>query len=258
MLGIFALLLVGAIVCVRLGAWQIDRAVGAAEQQAAIEQAAREQSPPVPVADVVLPQSSFTQSMVGARVELTGTWEPDLTYWVPGRELEGRSGYLLLSAFREDGTGAIMPVVRGWVAEKDPAYLEVPTGTVTVVGFIDGSEAADTGASGSDEIDAVSAGALVNAWGGPIYSGYIILISAAPAAGAPGAAPEGLAPIEGMPPPALPSGGLNLRNVAYAAEWFIFGGFALVLWGRMVRDEVRVRRTERGEAPGATSPSVTA
>lgn len=254
MLGIFALLLIGAVVCVRLGAWQVDRAVGAAEQQAAIDQAAREDGPPVPVADVVAPQTSFTQSMVGARVELTGRWEPDLAYWVPGRDLAGETGYLLLDAFREDDTGAIMPVVRGWVAEKDPGYLELPTGTVTVVGFIDGSESADRGAPDGDEVEAISAGALVNLWGGPIYSGYIILISSDPAAGAPGDAPLGLAAIEGMPPPALPSGGLNLRNVAYAAEWFIFGGFAIVLWWRMVRDEVRVLRAARGRAAEPALP----
>lgn len=244
MLGIFALLLVGAIVCVRLGAWQIDRAVGAAEQQAAIEQAARENDPPVPVAEVVEPQTSFTQSMVGSRVELTGTWESDLTYWVPGRDLDGQSGYLLLTAFREDATGAIMPVVRGWVEQKDPGYLELPAGTVTVMGFIDGSEAAETPGEG-DEIEAVSAGALVNLWGGPIYSGYIILVSSDPAAGSPGSAPEGLPAVEAMPPPVLPTGGLNLRNLLYAAEWFVFGGFALFLWWRMVRDEVQMLRAQR-------------
>lgn len=242
MLGIFALLLVGAVVCVRLGAWQVDRAVGAAEQQAAIEQAARENDPPVPIAEVVAPQTSFTQAMVGQRVEVTGSWEPDSAFWVPGRELDGRPGYLLLTAFREQGTGAILPVVRGWVAEKDPAQLELPAGTVTVMGFIDGSEAAETGGADGDEIASVSAGALVNIWGGPIYSGYVIVVSATPEAGAPGWAPGGGAALEAMPPPVLPSGGLNLRNLLYAAEWFVFGGFALFLWWRMVRDEVRVLR----------------
>ncbi|WP_420113205.1 SURF1 family protein [Pseudactinotalea sp.] len=242
MLGIFALLLVGAVVCVRLGAWQVDRAVGAAEQQAAIEQAARENDPPVPIAEVVAPQTSFTQAMVGQRVEVTGVWEPDLAYWVPGRELDGRPGYLLLTAFREESTGALLPVVRGWVAEKDPAHLELPSGTATVMGFIDGSEAAETGGADGDEIDSVSAGALVNIWGGPIYSGYVILVSATPEAGAPGWAPGGGATLEAMPPPVVPSGGLNVRNLLYAAEWFVFGGFALFLWWRMVRDEVRVLR----------------
>lgn len=253
MLGIFALLLVGAIVCVRLGAWQLDRAVGAAEQQAAIEQAAREDDPPVPIAEVVGPQTSFTQAMVGQRVEVTGTWEPDLTYWVPGRDLAGETGYLLVTALREDSTGALLTVLRGWVAEKDPAYLDLPDGAVTVMGFIDGSEAAETGirADPGGEIDSISVGALVNVWGGPIYAGYVILVSAEPGGGAPGTGPDGLDPVAAMPPPVLPSGGLNLRNIAYAAEWFVFGGFALVLWGRMVRDEVRAQRAQRAESAAA-------
>lgn len=249
MLGIFALLLVGAVVCVRLGAWQIDRAVGAAERQAAIEQAAREDDPPVPIADVVAPQTSFTQAMVGTRVEVMGSWEPELSYWVPDRELEGATGYLLLAAFREESTGALLPVLRGWVPEKDPAYLELPAGTVTVMGFLDGCEAAEEAAQPGDEIDSINAGVLVNAWGGPIYSGYVILVSADPSGGAPGSAPAGLAAVEPMPPPMLPTGGLNLRNLLYAAEWFVFGGFALFLWGRMVRDEVRVLRAERARQP---------
>ncbi len=255
MLGIFVLLLVGAIVCVRLGAWQIDRAIGAAEQQAAIDQAAREDADPVPVAEVVAPQVGFTQAMVGARVELVGRWEPDLAYWVPNRELGGESGFLLLTAFREESTGALMPVVRGWVPTKDARYLTLPGGEITVMGFLDGSEAAETGIAPGDEAESVSAGALVNVWGGPIYSGYLILVDADPADGAPSSAPAGLAAVEAMPPPVLPTGGLNLRNLAYAVEWFLFGGFALVLWGRMIRDEVRARRDETSSAAAVADAS---
>lgn len=254
MLGIFALLVLGAIVCVRLGAWQIDRAVGAAERQAAIEQSAREDAPPVPVSDVVDPQIGFTQAMVGARVEITGRWEPELAYWVPDREHDGESGYVLLTAFREESTGALMPVARGWVAEKDPALLQLPTGEATVMGFLDGSEAADAGIpAGADEVEDISAGALVNAWGGPIYSGYLILVSAVPDQGAPGSTTESAGEIGQLPPPELPTGGLNLRNLAYAAEWFVFGGFALFLWWRMVRDETRVMRAERERATAAVA-----
>lgn len=248
MLGIFALLVVGAVVCVRLGAWQIDRAIAASQQQEAIEQAARENAPPVPIGDVVAPQQSFTQAMLGTRVEVTGSWE-DLAYWVPDRELDGETGYLLLTAFREESTGALLPVLRGWVPTKDPAYLELPSGEATVMGFIDGSEAAETGIGPGDEIDAISAGALVNVWGGPIYSGYIILVSADPSVGAPGWAPDGVDAVAAMPPPELPTGGVNLRNLLYAVEWFVFGGFALFLWWRMVRDEVLAIRAERSQAP---------
>lgn len=251
MLGIFALLVIGAIVCVRLGAWQIDRAIGSAEQQAAIDQAARENDPPVPIADVVQPQIGFTQGMVGTRVEVTGQWEPDLAYWVPDRELGGVDGSLLLTAFREESTGALLPVVRGWVDERDESALALPSGPVTIMGFLDGSESAETGVQPDEtEIESVSAGALVNAWGGPIYSGYLILVTADPATGAPGAGTPSGTEISAMPPPAAPMGGLNLRNLAYAAEWFVFGGFALLLWWRMVRDEVRVLRGQSGGGDG--------
>lgn len=255
LLGIFVLLLVGAVVCVRLGAWQIDRALNTAEQQAAIDQATREDATPVLLADVVEPQTSFNQGMVGTRVELAGRWEPELTYWVPDRELDGVDGYLLLTAFREDATGALMPVVRGWVADKDERYLQLPSGQTTVLGFLDGSDAAEQGPPSGDEIEGVSAAQLVNAWGAPIYSGQLILIAASPAAGGPGAEVTGAGSIQAMPPPALPiAGGLNLRNLLYAVEWFVFGGFALFLWWRMVRDEARHQREGTPlDAPSAGS-----
>ena len=41
---------------------------------------------------------------------------------------------------------------------------------------------------------------------------------------------------------------MNIQNLAYAVEWVIFGGFALFLWWRMLRDEVTYRREEAGLA----------
>lgn len=246
MIGVFLLLVIGAVVCVRLGAWQVDRALASAEQQAAIEQAAREEAPPVPLEAVVAPQTSITQGMVGTRVETTGVWEPELTYWVPDRMLDGLQGYLLVTALRESGTEALLPVVRGWVPVRDDSYLEVPAGEVSILGFLDASEAA-AAAPGGGEIEAVSTGTIVNVWGGPIYSGYVILIESDPAAGGPGSGPAGIEPIAAMAPPVMPSAELNVRNLVYAAEWFVFGGFALVLWARMVRDEVRARREDEAE-----------
>ncbi|WP_448631831.1 hypothetical protein [Cellulomonas soli] len=40
-----------------------------------------------------------------------------------------------------------------------------------------------------------------------------------------------------LDPPAGDAGGLNIQNLAYAAQWWIFGAFAVGLWLRLVRDE---------------------
>src|SRR5690606_31769992 len=112
---------------------------------------------------------------------------------VEGRALDGRVGYLVLTPLRvtDDGTqgaswaelsGApVLPVVRGWVATPEQgAALEPPAGVVRVTGYLQASEAAGQGGSAPGLTDSVSTGALVNEWGGPIYSGYLVLRSSDP------------------------------------------------------------------------------
>ena len=125
----------------------------------------------------------------------------------------------------------MLPVVRGWVADPgDAAALAVPEGEVTVSGYLQSSEGAGDAAAAGGRTDAISSAALVNAWGGPIWSGYVVLTRSDPGQG------DALAQ---LPPPTRSGSGLNVQNLAYAAQWWIFGGFALVLWIRMVRDEAR-------------------
>ncbi|TDE97603.1 SURF1 family protein [Occultella glacieicola] len=253
LIGILVLLVAGALLCIRLGAWQLDRAQIRGDQASAVEAAERESAPPVPLDTVAAPQTPFTQTMVGQRVTVTGTYLAQDQFFVADRQLDGRTGYLLVTALQVDhpaGGPAILPVVRGWVSEPGDAHLDVPGGPVELTGYLGGPDPAQAGiavgAATGDEIEAVSPAALANVWGTPIYSGQFILEVQEPAADAE-LAPYGAPVVEG--------GGLNIQNLAYAAEWWIFGGFALVLWWRMVRDEVRHLRAERtgGDAP-ATDP----
>jgi len=75
-----------------------------------------------------------------------------------------------------------------------------------------------------------------------LYSGYVI------AQGTPGGA---LLPVTPASLP-QPSGLTSLRNLAYAFQWWIFGGFAVFLWWRFCADEVnRVTEAEEAEAAEA-------
>lgn len=57
-----------------------------------------------------------------------------------------------------------------------------------------------------------------------------------------------------MARPSADSGdGANLRNLAYAVEWFVFAGFALFIWYRMVRDEAIDRRLDDDAADAGSS-----
>lgn len=234
MILLLVLLLGAAAVCARLGIWQLDRAELRGEASARAEQAEILAAPPEPLVDVLAPQTSFTGDLVGHKVEVTGTFDDD-PLLVAGRALDGRTGYLLLDPFRVE-TGApdrpVLAVVRGWVTDPQTAATPAPapTGTVHLVGYLQGGEAAGMERLPEGQVDAVSPAELVNRWGGPIYSGYLVLAEVDP--------PQDPA-IALLPPPTIPGGGLNVQNLAYALQWWIFGGFAVFVWARLVRDEAR-------------------
>jgi cytochrome oxidase assembly protein ShyY1 len=254
MIGLLLLFLAVAAVCGFLGAWQLDRA----EVRGAAAQAARlaeiEAQPPVPIADVLLPQTTFAGELVGRRVEVAGEYEADGQLLVPGRALGDRTGSLVLTPLRvvsDDPAvdGAVLPVVRGWVAADDPAApgLEVPTGPVVVTGYLQASEdsGADHATLAAGTTDTISSAELLGIWGGPIWTGYAVLTSSQPAQDV---------TVELLPPPTRSGTGLNIQNLGYAAQWFVFGGFAVFLWVRLLKDEVLRLSGAFDEEPEAETP----
>lgn len=240
MIGVLAALLLAALVCVRLGAWQLDRAEDRREQAAAREAAVAATLEPVPLDDVAAPQNGLTAAMVGMPVTVRGEFLREARqYLVPESGADGEEGVILvapLEVSEGSGAGAVLPVARGWlpgqpaqwVAELD-GVLAPPATTVELVGVLAAGEAAGEGSGEDGVLASVSPGQLVNLWRPPIYGGYLRVLSTEPGA------PDVLA----APPPGSGAGGggLPLQNLAYAAQWWIFGGFALAVWARLVRDE---------------------
>lgn len=252
MIGILLLLLLAAAACARLGVWQLDRAYERAQLAAQQEAAEAQAAGPAGVGELLAPQTSFPGELVGREVWAAGTYEAEGQMLVTGRALDGRTGYLVLTPLRvsDDGTGGaswaslsgppVLPVVRGWVpSTDDAAALAVPDGEVRVTGWLQASEATSgepvpEDPDGPPLTDSIATGALVNTWGGPIYSGYLVLTSSDPAQGSPA---EG-GPAQ-LPRPVIEGGtGVNLQNVFYALQWWVFGLFAVALWVRLVRDEM--------------------
>ncbi|WP_255371812.1 SURF1 family protein [Cellulosimicrobium sp. CUA-896] len=247
MIGLLVLFLVAAAVCARLGVWQLDRAQQRADLAAQQEAAEAEAEGPEGLGVLLPPQTTFPGELVGRQAWVEGEYEPDEQLLVAGRALDGREGFLVLTPLRvtDDGTGGaswqdlsgapVLPVVRGWVPTPDAgAALEVPDGVVRLTGYLQASEAAGEAELPAGRTDSISTGALVNDWGGPIYSGYLVLIASDPAQVAAADGGPGI-----LPRPTIEGGtGLNLQNVFYALQWWVFGGFAVLLWLRLVRDEV--------------------
>ena len=247
MLALLVVLLVAAALCGRLGMWQLDRARAQGEARAQQQLREVEGEPPVSLATLLQPQSPFPGELVGRQVVVDGFFDGE-ELLVPGRVLEGRTGYLVLTPLRVATDGdPVLAVVRGWVPDRasadalDPA----PTGTVQVTGYLQSGEAGVASDPRPGEVEAVSPGELVNRWGGPIYSAYLVLNAVTP--------PQD-ADVSVLPAPALMgqpgagTGPLNLQNLAYALQWWIFAAFALVVWARVVRDETRAAAEEALEA----------
>jgi len=244
-----------AAVCTRLGFWQLDRA-GIRGQEAL--QTQREElltAPPVPVAEVLAPQSPFRAEHFGRRVSLEGHFAADQQVLVPGRQVDGQDALLVVTAFHVDGgphDGAIMPVLRGWLPEAGALTdrLEAgsgtagrvtapppPAGRLEVVGMLSDSEAAGEAGLPDGFADGISAGELAGVWGTPMYSAYLVLEQPAQ----PGGLSPAPSPVEELD--AEP----NWQSLAYAVEWWAFALFAVLFWLKVVRDDVREGRLAAAE-----------
>jgi cytochrome oxidase assembly protein ShyY1 len=207
-----------------LGAWQL----GSWQDRRAAEALDLTREDPVALGDVLGPDDPFPADRVGQPVTVAGTWLPDATVLVSGRAHEGEDGYWVVTPLEVDGDGAAaLAVVRGWTADADDVP-GAPTGEAELTGWLQPPEG--TGAADDDPTDDVfpqlRTADLVQRVDGDLYGAYAV-------------AEEPTAGLEKADLEALPDAGrfTALRNLLYALEWWFFGGFALFIWWRFVRDE---------------------
>lgn len=233
-----------------LGGWQYD----AWQQRRADEARDLTRLEPESLASVMGPDDPFPGDKVGQPVILDGTWLPDGTVYVSGREEDGQQGYWAVTPLEVGPDDAALLVVRGWARAVEDAPAP-PTGTAEFVAWLQPTEG--TGAVDDDPDDDVLpqlrvADALQHV-DQDLYGGYAVVADEA----APGAWPVGDAAVNdgttGLEPATLdqlPEAGrfTALRNLLYALEWWFFGAFAAFVWFRWVRDETspEVSGTEAG------------
>ncbi|HYN57035.1 MAG TPA: SURF1 family protein [Motilibacterales bacterium] len=225
-LGFHALTILAVVVCVVAARWQWDRAN-------------RTEADAVPLGPVVAlsdldPATAFS----GMRVRITGEFDPEREVLVGPRPRDGAEGDWVLTPMRptedaRDPAGTPVAVVRGWVpAGQRPA--PPPAGPVDVVGVLvaDSRQAAPVVTAGDPPtFETVDTGALSTHAGYPVRAGWFALTDMAPAG-------------SGQPVPLqvteLPGAevGLNWRNAAYAIQWVVFAGFAILFWNRFRRDHI--------------------
>lgn len=230
--------------CLFMGSWQLSRfqvRVGQ-HRSAQHDQTRTAAEAPVPLRDV-LPdtRAALSGNDSGRIVSATGQYDTRHQFLVPGRTLDGQNGFYVLTPLRVGG-GAALPVVRGWLpgdasaAERSGTVPAAPAGQVTVVGAAQYPETTDSsqvqsGALPSGQLGIISAASLVNVLPYPVYGGWIT-------------ASHPAAPLKAVPPAAPPNSGLDLKafqNLGYTGQWFVFAGFVVFMWFRLVRREAEAR-----------------
>ncbi|NUK54733.1 SURF1 family protein [Streptomyces lunaelactis] len=217
--------------CVFMGSWQL----GKFEDRVDTHQKAQQKPDPgeqkaAPL-DELLPVDSETS---GRQAMATGQYGRQ--FLVPDRQLDEKRGAYVLTMLKTDG-GRTLPVVRGWLAEGERVPA-APAGPVTVTGALQASETSGTdgvhaaGGLPSGQLGMISAASLVNLVPDDVYDAWVTLSDA----------DSGLKPV----PATAPAGsGLDLKafqNLGYTGEWFVFAGFVVFMWFRLLRRETEAAR----------------
>lgn len=221
-IGVLVLALAIAAAFAALGQWQLERSfeggeVTHAETETVVE-LTEATEPQQPMA------SALTGQMVSADVSFVGG-----DYIV----LEGRKdGFWVVGHAVVDGSGASLAVALGSAETRDAAdaaiaglIAEPPAASIE--GRYVPTESPQESDYENGQLRAIAVAELINLWDQApdgVYGGYLVSADAQP----------GLVVIDAPPPSVEVS--LNLMNFLYAIEWVIFGGFAIFLWYRLVKD----------------------
>ncbi len=241
-LALLGVVVVVAVAFAWLGSWQLGVARDRGAEQARREVAAR---PAVAISEVLQPQQPFPAAADGRAVIARGTYDPTRQVLVAHRLQHGRDGWWVVGALRTEA-GGWLPAVRGWVPSPDDPRASAdtaPSGPVELHGVLQPDDAPPEGGwtAPSGVLPTLDAAHLANAWGTPIYNGFVVVAQESGGRAAVAAQPER------VPPPSPQPGGLAWRNAAYAVQWWVFAGFAFVLWWKMVRQDVRERAESERE-----------
>jgi surfeit locus 1 family protein len=241
------LVIVGVVVMVFLGLWQLQRLDTRQERNDAIR--ARSVEAVVPI-DSLLPDDGSpvdADALQWRPVAMAGTFRADRQLLVANRLLGGDPGYWVLTPLELDD-GTLVAVMRGFAYRQEVdgfgfANLAPPTGRVEIEGLLQRS--IDNGRFGEEQsrvgsFDAITQPdlpALAERWDASVASMWVRQTGGVGAA-------EGVGGrLQKVPQPDLGDG----PHLSYAFQWFIFATIAVVGYPLVLR---RVAQGEQRKALG--------
>jgi surfeit locus 1 family protein len=231
-----------------LGFWQLRRADDKLARQAAM--AERAALPPLNNATLPCDEAAWS-AQSHRRVTLSGHWQPQYTWLLDNRAMDGRAGFFVVTALLLDGAGTcpihVVLVQRGWLPRhaqdrtRVPPF-ETPSGLVTLTGalmpelsraFSLGAELSPVAAAGLRIVQNVDFAALPAQLGQAVRPGAVLQWQ--PEILPPGQAtpdPSTLPLLRDWPAPASDVG----KHHAYAAQWFAMAALitGLYVWFQLV------------------------
>lgn len=235
-LGAVALALMGAMAW--LGRWQLS--VYDDHQRGNAQAALRE--PPVPLETILGPDDAFPADGTGRPVTLSGRFIGAEQLYV--RDLAGASRRYAVVTPLQTATGSAVLVVRG---ARDSLGAPAPRGRVTIRGVLEPSQGTRSPVDTRRVAAGLSVSSLVNAVTPDLYSGYVLLRSSTPAQH------PALSPV--TPPLPDPSRWSGVRNLLYAAQWWVFAAFVAFMWWRLTDDQASLETAVVKPVEADTAPS---
>ena len=231
--GYLALVVVFAIICSMLGAWQFQRR---AEARVAIDLVeANYDRQPSQVTDVLPSLDAYEPGQQWTPVLLRGRYLVEEELLVRNRPYNAQPGFEVLVPL-ELANGTVFIVDRGWVPigsrqDAPDAVPAAPSGEVTVVARLRAGEPALPGRSapaGTNQIATIQLEAIADRLGLATYTGaYGLVASETPA--------PATAPVATIKPE--PDEGPHL---SYALQWYVFALIAFIGLGWALREEYRI------------------
>ncbi len=231
-------MLVALVAAILLGIWQLH----AWQAGRAADTLDLTRAKSLPLSQVMSGDDPFPGKYLGQPVSFEGRWLPDGTLYVADRDLAGKRGYWVMTPVQVGDSA--MPVVRGWSTKPQ---APAPSGPVEVRGWLQASEGSSVPDDdpGDDVIPEMRIASVVQHVDADLYSAYVVAKDAG----------SGSAGLERVTPESVPdvSNTSHLRNLLYAFQWWIFGGFAIYVWLRWCRDQLEVARRSAGRSAGQSA-----